>query len=554
MKDIPFSSIPRHSALFLKYLSQDADALRFYSYAPTLESLEKAAREIAPLPFPRKEMSAVLRRQNESFGADCDVFRSIDTLEKEGSVAIVTGQQTGLFIGPLYTFYKALTAVRLASRLRLRGVNAVPIFWMEADDHDFQEAARRVALDDTGRAQTIDFRPKLFPETETAMRSVGSLRFTDAVKNVTKEYLENISDSAWKTGVAEMLEAAYSPGKSFTEAFAVLMHRLLPETGLILFNPGDAEAKRLAAPVFYRAFTETEQIRSALFRRNEELSAAGFHAQAQVLPDSTVLFLTLDGKRQAIEKLGENFQLKSSGEKYNCAQMMEFAERTPEIFSPNVLLRPVVQDYLFPTVAYAGGAAEIAYFAQIETLYSIFGRPMPVIWPRNGFTLIEPEIAEAMEKTSVVFSDIFLEKPDIEEKILRRSASLANETIEKLDYLYKKLDASLTEIRPESGKIEAHLDGMIDVARRKILHNVRYLKSRAIRYETERNEAISSDIDMILDNLRPEKNLQERELTIFHFLAKQGPEVLRIINAATDVENFSHRLVYIDRRSLTSPF
>ena len=553
MKDIPFSSIPRHSALFLKYLSQDTDALRFFSYAPTLESLEKAASKIAPRHFPRNEMAAVLRRQNESFGADDEVFHSIEALKKTGSVAIITGQQTGLFIGPLYTIYKALTAVRLASALRLRGVNAVPVFWMEADDHDLKEATRRAVLDGAGHARTIDYGSKLFPEAEIAMRSVGSLRFTDTVRDVIKEYLENIPDSTWKTSVAEMLEAEHSPGRSFAEAFAALMHRLLPETGLILFNPADAEAKRLAAPVFSRALTETEQIRSALFQRNEKISAAGFHAQAQVLPDSTVLFLTLDGKRHAIEKRGEKFHLKNSGEKFDYAQMLELIERTPEIFSPNVLLRPIVQDYLFPTVAYAGGAAEIAYFAQIETLYSIFDRPMPVIWPRNGFTLIEPEIAEAMDKTGVMFTDLFLEKTKLEEKILRRSESSAGETVEKLDRLYEKLDTALTDIRSEAGKIEARLDGMTNAARRKILHNIRYLKSRAVSYETARNEAITRDVDTIINNLLPEKSLQERELTIFHFLAKRGADVLGTINAATDVENFRHRLIYMDRRSLTVP-
>jgi bacillithiol biosynthesis cysteine-adding enzyme BshC len=543
MNDIPFSSIPRQSALFLKYLNQDAAAMHFYSRAANLESLEKAAREIAPLYFPRSEMASILRRQNASHDADSAVFRSIDALEKPDSVAIVTGQQTGLFMGPLYTIYKALTAVCLAGELRRRGVNAVPVFWMETGDHDFREATLRTVLDGAGHARSIDFGPKLFPETEIAMRSVGPIRFTGAIRNVTKEYLSNIPDSAGKTGVAEMLEAAYSPGRSFADAFAITMHRLLPETGLILFNPGDEEAKQLAVPVFSRALSEAEQIHCAIVQRNEDLLSAGFHTQVHFLPDSTALFLTLDGKRQAIETRGlDNFQLKNGGEKFDNAQMLKLAAQTPEIFSPNVLLRPIVQDFLFPTAAYAGGAAEIAYFAQIEALYSIFKRPMPVIWPRNSFTLIEPEIAETMNRIGTGFKDLFLDKSEFEENILRRSASF--QTIEKLDRLYEKLDADLTEIRPDARKIEARLDGMTDAARRKILYNVRYLKSRAVRYETARNEATVRDVGMLMNNLLPGGTLQERELTIFHFLATRGPEVLKAIHAATDIENFSHRMIY----------
>jgi len=536
--------VPGQSALFLKYINHDAAALRFYSYAATLESLDKAASEIASQPFPRNEMADILRRQNKSFGADCEVFRSIEALEKPGSVAIVTGQQTGLFIGPLYTIYKALSAVCLSSELKRRGVNAVPVFWMEADDHDFPEATRRAVFDAAGQVQTIDFGPKLFQEAEIAMRSVGLLRFADNIQNVTKEYLANIPGSNWKAGVAEMLETAYASGSSFAEAFAVLMHRLLPETGLILFNPGDAEVKRLTSPIYSRAVSCARQIRAALIRRNEDLSTAGFHAQAQAFHDSTVLFLTFDEKRQALKQRDDgNFQLKNNCEKIDAAQMLELAARTPEIFSPNVLLRPIVQDYLFPTVAYVGGAAEIAYFAQAEVLYSIFGRPMPVIWPRCGFTLIEPEIADAMDKMGIEFKDLFLEKPALDEKILRRSTSF--QSVEKLDHLYEKLDASLTEIRSDAGKIEARLDYMTEAARRKILHNVRHLKSRAIRYETERDEAIVRDINMVMNAIRPGGNLQERELTIFHFLAAHGPDILKTLRSAIDIENFSHRLIFL---------
>ena len=541
--DIPFSAIPHQSALFLKYLNREAEALRFYSHQPALESLEKTAKKIVAWPFPRREMAALLRRQNESFGADGAVFRSIETLKKDDSVAIVTGQQTGLFVGPLYTIYKALTAVCLAAKLRLRGMNAVPVFWMETGDHDFAEATLRTAIDGAGRAHTIDFGAKLFSEKEIAMRSVGALRFNDSVRNVTKEYLAELPGSSWKTGVLEILEAAYAPGRSFTEAFALLLHRLLPETGLILFDPCAAEASWLTVPVFSRAISSTEQIRSALVRRNKDLSSAGFHAQARVHEDSTVLFLKMDGRRCALERRDtEVFQLKNGGAEFTEAQLLEFTARNPEIFSPNVLLRPIVQDYLLPTIAYVGGAAEIAYFAQVEILYSIFGRPMPVIWPRNGFTLIGSEIAETMKETGVEFTDVFLEKSVLERKILRRSAFF--QTAEKLDGLYEKLDARLTEIRQSAGKIDVRLDGMTDVARRKILHNIRYLQSNAIRNETVRNEAVIRSIDAIMNNLRPAQNLQERELTIFHFLAMYGVGILGTIRAATDVENFSHRLIY----------
>ena len=544
-QDIPFKNLPRQSALFLKYLEQDPAATRFYPTPPTLGALTASSRMIVSSPFPRREMAAILRRQNKLFGADAAVLQQIEEFEKPDSVAVVTGQQTGIFIGPLYTIYKALTAMELAASLRRRGVNAVPVFWMETEDHDFREATQCAVLTAEGSAQGIDFGEKLFPTDEIAARSVGSIRFTETVRAATREFITHLPDSDWKDEVAVKLEAVYVPGVSFAEAFARLMHQLLPETGLIICNPADAEVKRLLSPVFLRAIIEADQLHAALTRRNEELRAAGFHTQVQVLDNSTTLFLTVDGKRHALECCGKKtFRLKNSDREFDQNELEELAARHPEMFSPNVLLRPIVQDTLFPTVAYTGGTAEVAYFAQIETLYQIFNRPMPAIWPRDAFTLIEPEITETMNRLGTGFQDLFLGKQELVLKALSRSGS--PRVGENLERLHDRLDRELSAIRVDAGRIEARLVDMTDTARRKILHNVQYLKSRVIQLETTRSDSdtqdLARDIDMILNHLLPNGNLQERELTIFHFLARYGPNVMKTIRNAIAVETFSHRL------------
>ena len=542
---IPFKNLPRQSTLFLKYLDQDPAVTRFYPTPPTLDSLTAAASTLAASKFPRREMAAILRRQNRLFGADTAVFRQIDELEKPDSVAVVTGQQTGIFIGPLYTIYKALTAVELAASLRRRGVNAVPVFWMETEDHDFREATKCSVLTAEGSAQGIDFGEKLFSADEVTARSVGSIRFSETIRGATREFITHLPDSDRKAEVVAKLESTYVPGVSFAEAFARSMHQLLPETGLILCNPADAEVKQLLSPVFLHAISAAGHMHTALIKRNEELREAGFHTQVQVLENSTTLFLTVAGKRHALERCGEKvFRLKNGDREFAQAELEKLAAQQPEMFSPNVLLRPIVQDTLFPTVAYAGGAAEVAYFAQIETLYQIFNRPMPAIWPRDAFTMIEPEIAEIMNRMGTGFQDLFLEKQELAKKTLCRSG--LPHAIENLERLHDRLDRELAALRADAGRIEARLDSMTDTVRRKILHNVQYLKSRVIQLETTRNgsdtQDLAGDIDMVLNHLLPNGNLQERELTIFHFLAQYGPAVIKNINNAIAVETFSHRL------------
>jgi bacillithiol synthase len=547
IQDIPFRDIPHQSALFLKYLKCSPDALSFYQHAPTVASLEHLAASGFPgLAFPRKDIASILRRQNKLFGADTAVMQQIDELEKPDSVAIVTGQQVGLFTGPIYTIYKALTAIKIARELCQQGIRAVPIFWMETEDHDFKEATHCTVLDSETSAQAVDFGKELFPESNIALHSVGSLRFPENINKVTTEYLRYLPVSSAKREVQSMLESAYAPGSTFALAFARLIQQILQGFGLVCFDPSDAEAKQLVAPIYQQALQNADGIRAALFQRNRELQAAGFHAQVHVLENSTVLFFKQEEERRVLEQHLQGFRLKNTGFEFTREELLECAQKTPEKFSPSVLLRPIIQDHLFPTIAYIGGAAEIAYFAQIETLYSLFQRPMPVIWPRNGFTLIDSEIARKMSRLNIDGTDCFIEKPVLMEKVLHHSGFL--KTTESLNNLHKNLDQGLSKIRPDLEAIEARLAPMLDKIQRKILHNVHYLKSRAVRFETTQNASIANHIDAILSQARPNGNLQERELTILHFLAEHGMSILSAIYSATEVNNFAHRVLHLENR------
>jgi bacillithiol biosynthesis cysteine-adding enzyme BshC len=274
------------------------------------------------------------------------------------------------------------------------------------------------------------------------------------------------------------------------------------------------------------------------------LQAAGFHAQVNVLENSTIVFFKPEEERRVLEQHPQGFRLKNTDFEFSLEELLKCAQQTPEKFSPSVLLRPIIQDHLFPTIAYVGGAAEIAYFAQIETLYALFRRPMPVIWPRNGFTLFDSEIAKQMAHLNIDFMDCFLERPALMEKALHRSGF--SKTTEDLNQLQEHLDQGLSNIRPDLETIEARLAPMLDKAQLKILHNVQYLKSRAVRLETTQHASIAHSIDSILNQARPNGNLQERELTILNFLARHGMPVLSAIYSATEAGNFAHRVLQLE--------
>jgi len=547
VQDIPFRDIPRQSELFLSYLDSCPSALRFYSKAPALENICRLQYGLlADMRFTRSEIVSILRRQNESYACESETLRHINELEKPDCVAVLTGQQVGLFTGPLYTIYKALTAVGIADKLRGKGIPAVPIFWMEAEDHDLAEATRCAVYDSSSSVQIIDYRKILFEEMGNLPRPVGSIRFSEGILKAVRDYLGHLPDSVWKRGVRFLLESTYKPGATFTQAFARLLARILRGSGLILFDPHDTEAKRLTSRLFQCALRDAGPIRAALLQRNRELEAAGFQPQVSVLEKSTVLFLLEDGERHALEQRGSCFGIKNGDRVFGLEELLLLAENAPEKFSPGVLLRPIVQDHLFPTVAYVAGSSELAYFAQIEVLYRHFRRPMPVIWPRNSFTLLEPGIASIMDRLRIDIRDCFQGRQRLTEMAMENPGfSRAVDAVHKLQ---QRLDQALTEIRPEVQTVEPTLVQALETARRKILHNTRRLQSRIMRMEEAQNSSIPEAMDALLDNCFPNRNLQEREFSIHHFLARYGPPILDSLRRATDVENTDHRVLQLEDR------
>jgi bacillithiol synthase len=538
--NIPFYKIPRQSALFLKYLEHSPAALNFYQHAPTLENLKATADSVTPLQFHRSEIASILRRQNRSFGCDARTLDQIGELEEPDCVAVLTGQQVGLFASPLYTIYKALTAIRLAEELKKRGIRAVPIFWMDTEDHDLAEVSGRTVLDSSSSLQTIDFRKFLFDVLPVG--SVGPIPFSERILQGTEEYLRYVPDGAWKAEIRSQLESTYRPGSTFGQSFAELLFRILSESGLILFDPHDVGAKRLAAPVFQTAIANGDAFRSALLQRNRELEDSGFHPQVSILENSTVLFFTgKDGERRGLEKRGSGFGLKNTDRTFSLDELLNRALRAPEQFSPNVLLRPLVQDCLFPTVAYVGGSAELAYFAQVAVLYSFYNRPMPVIWPRDSFTLIEPEIGAEMEQLGIELLNCFRSRPQLEEQASRISGF--SRASMSLDELRIHLDQALTEVKPDLQIVDPPLAVALETARRKILHNIQHLKTRIIRFEGSRNSSILCRIDRVINNCFPRQALQERELGIQPFLARHGPSLLDELRSAIDFGSFAHRVL-----------
>jgi len=539
---VPFSAIPNLSKLFLDYVSMDPSALRFYQAPPTMEALLGRSRQMpAARRADRLVMAPLLKAQNKALHCGAATLERIAELEKPNCLAVVTGQQVGLFTGPLYTVYKALTAIRLADELCSRGVRAVPVFWMDTEDHDLAEVLHVSAPGPDDRLRPMSDLLRLFGEPASSLGPVGTLVLPDGAREGLERYAYAWPESGWRSELKEGLARAYAPGHTLREAFGLALTALFGGHGLILFDPMDAEAKKAAHRAFVGAVEGAGAMHSALAERGAELLAAGFHTQVTIREDATLLFMIRDGERHALGRDESGLSCRGNSLRWGQAELLALAAEDPSRFSPNVLLRPVVQDMLFPTVAYVAGPAEVAYFAQVEVLYRWFDLPMPVIWPRAGFTLLGRSTSALLRNYGLRFDDCLRGSEHLLAKMLENSGH--SDALAAVRDLGALLRAELADLRPKVAAIDYNLGPALDNASRKIQSNVGRLARRCLRLETSRHAAVDADAARILDVCYPDSTLQERVLGVFPFLARHGPSLLEEIASLIPKGEFVHQIV-----------
>jgi bacillithiol synthase len=538
---ISFDEIPRTSRLFRDYLYDFERVSGFFrSGGIGIEALAEHAVEIARQESPRAAVADILREQNVRAGATAATLGNLDRLWQSDSVAIVTGQQAGLFTGPLYTIFKALTAVKLARQLEARGINAVPMFWIAAEDHDFEEVNHTQILDREGHLRKIIHSSA----TSGEGRPVGSIPLDAAIESEISELVASLPESEFMARLIGDLRESYSPGTGFAEAFARMMTRLIGHYGIILIDPMDDRLKQIAGEIYRRAIDHLPDFSANLVRQSAKLETEGYHAQVHTSPDLVPLFM-MDGGRRTAMILGQDgrVHLKGSGKSFPFGEIVERVHQSPAHFSPNVTLRPIVQDFLLPTAAIIGGAAEIAYFAQLLPNYRLLGRVAPLILPRASLTIIEKRHAKTLAKLSLRFADLFEGSEALLKKVVE--GSLDNHTAAVFDETELLINEQLERLRESLQAVDPTLSEALKGGREKILYQLHNLRTRFIHNRGRRDEGTQPQIERLANALYPHRNLQERELNVCYFLARYGYEVIDRLYEAIDPLNHDHQLAGI---------
>ncbi|HJR09287.1 MAG TPA: bacillithiol biosynthesis cysteine-adding enzyme BshC [Pyrinomonadaceae bacterium] len=545
IETLPFARIPHQSRLFLDYLA-DATALRRYYPNAVRFHHELAARApevLAAYKTDRNALCDALEDANARWGAGAETIKNVARLRSPDTIAVVSGQQVGLFTGPLYTIYKALSAVKLAGCLTQRGTEAVPVFWMATEDHDWEEvqAAEFTACD--GRLATAEVADALHREGSP----VGGVLLDETAGDTVQRALDLLPTTEFLPDLEALLRDAYRPGRTYGEAFARLLTALVSRHGLILLDPLDPRLKRLAAPLYSEAARRAPEIAQAVEARSRELEADGYHAQVHASPDAFPLFIHVEGARRALTRLSAEgrYQAKGAGsdETYTAEELSQLAASNPERFSPNVTLRAVVQDYLLPTIAYFGGAAEIAYFAQTAEVYRLLARPATPILHRASLTFIERRTGRTLERYGLHLADFFAGLDAVIARVVEEH--LGAEQAQAFGRAETSINGALSELGDNLRRFDPTLADALTHGTQKIEHQLAGLRTRFHRAQMARDRAAHRQLERAYASLYPEKTLQERHLNITSLIARHGRYCLDWIYDAIDLGSVEHQIVYL---------
>jgi len=526
--------------LFVDYLN-DFEKLKDYYAADFRDrkSWKKLIDKVLSKQKDRSTLIRVLTEQNKQHHCGIRTLANIDLLGNENTVAVVTGQQVGICSGPLYTIYKTVTAIKLAEQLSTQfpDYNFVPVFWVENEDHDFEEINKLNVLNPAGEVQTIEylFGGKPF---ERNPGPVGSIVIDSFIDNFFDRLQTQLQESEFKLPLFTALRGYYRSGATLGAAFVGLMNQVFEDSGLVFLDPGNVELKKILKPVFQKEIAGLSKTSQMVVDTSAGLEE---HYHAQIKAKSINLFMLHKGGRYLIEPRENDYSLKGTRQFFSKEELNSIVENSPELISPNVVLRPICQDAILPTIAYVGGPSEVAYFAQLKPVYEFFDVQMPVVYPRASVTIMEEKVKNILEKFQVDFTEIW---SDIDPLLIRIAEQVSEVKVDVLfDLLHRRIHEAVAESRFGIQQIDPTLSGAIDSTLSRIESQLNVLKEKAQSAQQRRQEVTIKQIQKVAANIFPKSNFQEREFNVIYYMNKYGPDFVKWLSGEIIIERFQHQLI-----------
>jgi bacillithiol synthase len=532
--------LPWMRRLAVDYAFQYDDLAAFFAGNPAEPGAwTDAVAGVQAYARPREGIVAMLQAQQARRGSPPEARAAVAALADPTTVAVVTGQQAGLFGGPLFTLLKAVTAIRLAKRLsRDHGIAVVPVFWIDAEDHDWEEIAGISVL---GADQALRTIRADAPE-GAGERSVASLICTEAITGSLNELAAALPPTEFTTDLVAALRTAYRPGRGLADAFGRFLDGVLGPHGLVVYDASDPAAKPFAAPVFRHELEHVGRTTRLAAAAGAAMVARGYHMQVTPHEGAAALFDLADG-RQGIRAEGDRFLIGDEPRTVARAELLARVAAHPETFSPNVLLRPLVQDAIFPTVCYVPGPNELAYLGQLKDVYEAFGVPMPLMQPRATATVLDSAGVRFLTKYKVPLAALQAQDEHALNELLR--AQLPPAVEKSMQEAEREIAARMDAVIRAVPAIDPTLEGAARNTLSKLQHDLHTLSGKILQAAKRRDETLRRQFQHVRAQAFPGGEPQERSVGFVSFLNRYGPVFVERLAAELPIDAGAHWVITI---------
>ena len=535
LTELSFLNLP-FNTLFQDYITKPQKLKSFFQTNPFSQDELDNAFQSFRFANDRNKTVALLRDYNRKFGADKKTLQSVERLADDKSIAVVTGQQLALFGGPLFTIYKIISAIHFAQKCEKQyNVPCIPVFWLADEDHDYDE------ISSLGLPLKDDLKNFSLPNKSDLGKRVAEIELSSSFEDFKKEVIESQFDTDFTDQLWRKLDDCYKPGKTIGEAFGRLVLDLFKDYGLILAGSAEPSIKQHLSSVLTQSVQAVDEQFKLLESKTDDLISNGYHAQVH-LQHSNLFWIDENGNRLKLSYKNSTSSADGNETSWSSKELIDEIEKNPDRFSPNVFLRPILQNELLPSFAYIGGPGEISYHAQMKDFFREFNQSMPVIVPRFSVTLMESGIDRIFEKLPFDISDYNERIEDLESRFIEQSDSPDIEAV--FDQWKSHVDEVSADPIEEIKNIDLTLEGSSEKAKATFFTELDKLKGKVYRSVKDQEKTQLNRIRKIKTNIFPNGNLQEREVAFIYFMNKYGLGIWdQLLEHLKNEEPDSHKII-----------
>ncbi len=508
---ISFGQTGYFSKMVTDYITAEKKLQPFYKHAVSIEGIKASIEERKKFTTDRKLLVSVLQKQYASIETSKEVAGNINLLLSQNTFTICTAHQPNIFTGPLYFIYKILHVVQLSEQLKVQlpENNFVPVYYMGSEDAD---------LDELGH---IYIGGEKYQWSTNQTGAVGRMRVDKDLVKMLDTISGQLLVQPFGAEIIGLMKGCYTEGTTIEQATFKLVDKLFGAYGLLIILPDSKELKASFIPVIEKELIE-EFSHSEV---KETIAAFGTKYKVQASGRELNMFYLIDAKRERIEMIDGMWSVINTELKFTRDEMIAELKEYPERFSPNVILRPVFQEWILPNIVFVGGGGEIAYWLQLKKVFAKVAVPYPLMIVRNSFMFVTKEIRELVEKLQFDYVSLFQPQLELINQLVRRDSlqqvSLYEEVVE-LTAFYEKL-------KTIAGNLDATLKNHISALQTQALKKIAALEKKMLRAEKKKFEAEQRQLQKIKAALFPSNNLQERVDNLMPYYAKWGKDFISMI-------------------------